>query len=86
MKHDEKIVQTLMGKALQDDGFLQEILEKAKDFPYGITSHGELCTSRCEMGKSDGYFKCNKKAGGVINKSWDFCSLEADVTHQWKVG
>merc|ERR1719435_759182 len=85
MKHDEKIVQALMGKALQDFGFLQKLLGKAKDFEHGITSHGELCTTRCEMGKNDGYFKCNKKAGGVINKSWGYCSPYTVYDAVWKI-
>ena len=85
MKHDERIIQALLGRALQDERFLQLILEKAKDFEYGITSHGDLCANKCGMGENDEYFKCNKKAGGVLERSWDFCSPEEKVTHQGKV-
>ena len=84
MKYDEGIIQAISEKTQQDQGLVQRIMEKAKDFKYGITSHGELCTSKCE--NLQGYFKCNKKAGGVKKGTWDYCSTEANVTHHGKVG
>ena len=83
MKHDEGVIQAILEKIKQDHGLVQIILDKAKDFEHGITSHGDLCTSKCE--KHHGYSKCNKKAGGVIERNWDFCSTEANVTHHEKV-
>ena len=84
MKHDEGIIQEILEKAQHDQGLIQIILEKAKEFEFGITSHGELCTSKCE--NLDGYFKCNKNADGVKTGTWDYCSPEANMTHHGKVG
>ena len=85
MKHDEGIIQAIIEKAQQDNGLVQTISDKAKDFEYGITSHGDLCTSKCGMEENDEYFKCSKKAGGLSKQNWDFCSPEANMTHHEKV-
>ena len=84
MKYDEGILKALLGKIQQDPGLMPRLLAKTQDFKYGITSHGELCTSMCE--NQHGSFKCNKKTSGVKKGTWDYCSPAANMTHHGKVG
>ena len=85
MKYDEGIIQAISEKTQQDPQLIQMIMGKATHFKYGITSHGELCTSKC-VKNLHGYFKCNKKTSGVKKETWDFCSTAANMTHHGKVG
>jgi hypothetical protein len=67
-----------------DDVNIQAILEKAKNFKDGLTSHGELCTDGCEK-RDYPYFWCHKKSSN-LGQWWDsdFCSPLSTVTHYGK--
>jgi len=67
-----------------DDVNTQAILQKAKDFKDGLTSHGELCTDGCEK-RGYPYFWCHKKSSN-LGQWWDsdFCSPLSTVTHYGK--
>jgi len=62
----------------------QAILDKAKDFQDGLTSHGELCTDACEQ-RGYPYYWCHKKSSN-LGQWWDsdFCSPLSTVTHYGK--
>ena len=75
-----------LGSREDDAGNIRAILDKAKDFKDGLTSHGELCTDACEK-RGYPYFWCHKKSSN-LGQWWDsdFCSPAATVTHYGKVG
>jgi len=73
-----------LGSREDDAGNIRAILDKAKDFKDGLTSHGELCTDACEK-RGYPYFWCHKKSSN-LGQWWDsdFCSPAATVTHYGK--
>jgi len=63
---------------------IAEIIERSKDFKYGLTSHGELCTDECAK-RGYPYYWCHKPSSS-LGQWWDsdFCSPSTTSTHYGK--
>jgi len=63
---------------------IEEIVERSRDFKYGLTSHGELCTDECAK-RGYPYFWCHKPSSS-LGQWWDsdFCSPSPSSTHYGK--
>jgi len=68
----------------QDELDINQIIDRSRDFKFGLTSHGELCTDQCSQ-RGYPYYWCHKQSSS-LGQWWDsdFCSPVTNVTHYGK--